>query len=82
MRSLKVLNDIKLMLDDQGNHFDSFRISLKCFGSFRGPLFHKPVTGQELFVANWCKKNGSSKQDMLLSDSVCIEVLLFRTLSF
>ena len=51
---LKVLNGTKLMLDDHGNNLDSFRISLesfRSFRSFRGPLFHKPVTGQELFFA-------------------------------
>merc|ERR1712051_80529 len=39
----------KLFLDDHGNNLDSFRISLESFGSFRGPILHKPVTGQELF---------------------------------
>ena len=40
---LKILNDIKLILDDQGNHLDSYTISLKSFRSFRGPLFPKSV---------------------------------------
>ena len=44
---LKVLNCTKLVLDDLGNN--SFNISLESFRSFRGPLLHKPVTGQELF---------------------------------
>ena len=48
---LKVLNGTKLILDDHGNNLDSFRISLESFGSFRGTLLHKPVTGQELFFA-------------------------------
>ena len=48
---LKVLNGTKLILDDLGNNLDSFRISLESFRSFRGPLFCKPVTGQELFFA-------------------------------
>ena len=48
---LKVLNGTKLILDDHGNNLDSFRISLESFRSFRGPLLHKPVTGQELFFA-------------------------------
>ena len=30
---------------------NSYTISLESFGSFRGPLFPKPVTGQELFSA-------------------------------
>jgi len=30
---------------------DSYTISLESFRSFRGPLFRKPVTGQELFFA-------------------------------
>ena len=47
---LSVLNGTKLILDDQGNHLDSFIISLESFRSFRGPLFRKPVTGQELFL--------------------------------
>ena len=48
---LKVLNGTKLILDDHGNNLDSFKISLESFGSFRGPLLHKLVTGQELFFA-------------------------------
>ena len=47
---LNILNGIKLILDDQGNHLDSYTISLESFRSFRGPLFRKPVTGQELFL--------------------------------
>ena len=48
---LKVLNGTKLIVDDQGNHLDSFRISFyKPFKFFRGPLFPKPVTGQALFL--------------------------------
>ena len=47
---LKILNGIKLILDGQGNHLDSYTISLESFRSFRGPLFRKPVTGQELFL--------------------------------
>ena len=47
---LKILNGIKLILDDQGNHLDSYTISLESFRSFRGPLFRKPVTGHELFL--------------------------------
>ena len=45
----QILNSIKLILDDQENHLDSYTISLELFRSFRGPLFRKPVTGQELF---------------------------------
>ena len=40
---------IKLILDDQENHLDSYAISLESFRSFRGRLFRKPVTRQELF---------------------------------
>ena len=53
---LKILNGIRLILDDQGNHLDSYTISLESFRSFRGPLFHKPVTVQELFFAVSCSK--------------------------
>ena len=48
---LKILNGIKLILDGQGNHLDSYAISLESFRSLRGSLFRKPVTGQELFFA-------------------------------
>ena len=48
---MKVVNGTKLILDDQENQLGSFRISLDSFRSFRGPLFHKPVTGQKLFFA-------------------------------
>ena len=46
---LKILNGIELILDDQGNHLDSYTISLESF-TFRVPLFSKPVTGQKLFL--------------------------------
>ena len=45
------VNGIKLILDGQGNHLDSYTISLESFRSFRGTLFGTPVTGQELFFA-------------------------------
>ena len=48
---LKILNGIKLILNDQGNHLDSNTISLESFRSFRGQIFRKPVTGQELFLS-------------------------------
>ena len=48
---MKVLNEAKLILGDHENNLDSFRISLESFRSFRGPLLHKPVTGQKLFFA-------------------------------
>ena len=51
MAPLQILNSIKLILDDQGNHLDSYTISLESFRSFKGPLFRKPVTGQELFFS-------------------------------
>ena len=47
---LKILNGMKLILDDQGKQLDSYTISLKSFRSFRVPLFNKPVTAQELFL--------------------------------
>ena len=54
---LKILNGMKLILDDQGHHLDSYTISLESFRSFKGPLFCKPVTVQEIFLlfltANW-----------------------------
>ena len=53
---MKVLNGTKLILDDQDNHLDSFRINLESFKSFRGPLFYKPVTGQVLFFLLGIKK--------------------------
>ena len=46
---LKILNGKKFILDDQGNHLDSYKISLESFRSFIGPLFRKSVTGQDLF---------------------------------
>ena len=48
---LKILNGTKLILDDHVNHKDSFRIDFELFRSFRGTLFPKPVTGQELFFS-------------------------------
>ena len=63
---LKVLNGNKLILDDHGKNLDSFRISLESFRSFRGPLLHKPVTGQELFFAvSYSKLALDTHQDFL-----------------
>ena len=45
-----------MILDDHENNLDSFRISFESFRSIRGPLFLKPVTGQELFLAVSYKK--------------------------
>ena len=42
---LKILNGIKLILDDQGNHLDSYTIRFESFRSFRGLQFRKPVIG-------------------------------------
>ena len=40
-RSLKVLNDTKVILNNQDGPLDSFRINLESFRTFRGLLFHK-----------------------------------------
>ena len=40
---------------------DSFRISLDSFMTFRDPLLHKPVTGQELFFAVYYSKPALEK---------------------
>ena len=58
---LKILNGIKLILDDQGNHLGAYLVRLESFRSFRGPLFHKPVTGQELVFATQYKKLALAK---------------------
>ena len=49
--SLKDLKDSKLILNESKLFPLSSRISLVPFRTFRGPLFPKPVTGQELFFA-------------------------------
>ena len=75
-RPLKILNGIKLILR---NHLDSYTIFLESFRSFRGPLFHKPLTGQELFfavsfnkpaLAMSCLLQGSQSSNMLPSKSL------------
>ena len=68
--SLKVLNGTKLIIDDHGNNLDSFRISLKSFRFFRGPLLLKPVTGQELFFAISYSSNGPFHWYMNSDDSI------------
>ena len=67
---LKVLNGTKLIIDDHGNNLDSFRISLKSFRFFRGPLLLKPVTGQELFFAISYSSNGPFHWYMNSDDSI------------
>ena len=53
---------IKLILDDQGNHLDSYAISLQSFRSFRGSLFRKPVTSHELFFCCFLQQTVSNLQ--------------------
>ena len=48
---MKVVNPIRLILDDQGNHLESYTISLESFRSPSEVPKRKPVTGQELFFA-------------------------------
>ena len=45
----------------------SSRISLVPFRTFRGPLFPKPVTGQELFFCRFLQQTGSNLVVLLLS---------------
>ena len=60
-RPLKILNGIKLILDDQGNHLDSYTISLESFRSFRSPLFRKPVTAlARNFFCRFLQQTGSN----------------------
>ena len=47
---LKDLNDYKLIVYESKWFPWSFRINFIPFRIFTGPLFHKPVTGQELFL--------------------------------
>ena len=51
MKDVKDLKDSKLILNDSKLFPYSSMISLVPFRTFRGPLFPKPVTGQELFFA-------------------------------
>ena len=47
---MKVQNDIKLILNNQGGHSCSFRTNLVSFRTFRCPLFPKPVSWFGLFL--------------------------------
>ena len=46
---LKALYVTKFILNDQEGHSSSFITNLVLFRAFRGPLFHKPVTGRYIF---------------------------------
>ena len=53
---LKVLNGTKLILDDQGNHLDSFRIRLESFRSLRGHVSNQQNSHWSgTFLAAWYK---------------------------
>jgi hypothetical protein len=54
--ALKDLKDSKLILNESKLFPWSSRISLVPFKTFRWPLFSKPVTGQELFLAVFYSK--------------------------
>ena len=65
---LKILNGIKLTLNDQGNHLDSYTISLESFSSFRGHPFQKPVTDQDFFC--WFLQQAGSNAIRLMKFAV------------
>ena len=53
---LKDLNDSKVIVYESKGFSWPFRINFIPFRIFRGPLFHKPVTGQELiFTVSYSK---------------------------
>ena len=58
---LKDLKDSILNLNESKLFPWSTRISLLPFRTFRGPLFPKPVTGQELFFCCFFQQTGSNK---------------------
>ena len=63
---LKDLKDSKLILNESKLFPWSSRISLVPFRTFRGPLFPKPVTGQELFC-RFLQQTSSSRWDLRVS---------------
>ena len=65
---MKILNGIKLILDDQGNHLVSYTISLESLRSFIVPLFRKPVTRLRLFFAVCFLQQTSSRVRLLLEN--------------
>ena len=71
-RPLNVLNDLKLILNDQRDHSESFGISVESYRNFRGFLFLKPKTAIELLFGSTVHNTGSnSKQShCLLTDSL------------
>ena len=48
--TLKVINDTKLVSNDQGGHSDSFGINLESFRTLKCLKFHKQMIGSELFL--------------------------------
>ena len=77
---LKILNGIKLILDDQGNHLDSYTISLESFRSFRVPLFRKP--GQELFFAVSYSKPALTKEFMYFESLTLFHLCVWKKIEF
>ena len=76
---LKILNGIKLILDGQGNHLDSYTISLKSFRSFRGPLFRKRFRNF-LFAVCYSKPAlEHSIEEKLESEPETVHVILLPT---
>ena len=62
---LKDLKDSKQILNESKLFPWSSRISLVPFRTFRGPLFPKPVTGQELFFAVSYSKLGLGQKSLM-----------------
>ena len=48
--TLKVINDTKLVSNDQGGHSDSFGINLESFRTLKCLKFHKQMIGSEHFL--------------------------------
>ena len=85
---LKNLKDSKLNVNESKLFPWSSRISLVPFRTFRGPLFPKPITGQELFFAvsyskpalaslSWLNESGNLRAETFRSIRVLVKKLFF-----
>ena len=74
------LKDSKLILNESKLFLLSSRISLVPFRTFRWPLFPKPVTGIELFLAVSYSKPALAVKDLM--ENICMGELFLFSNSF
>ena len=78
---LKDLNDSKLIVYESKWFPWSFRINFIPFRIFRGPLFHKTITGQQLFFCFLQQTDSSNMLTTICADCMLQNICTYKNIS-